>query len=86
MGVQDFWAAIFSLSIATTILLQFVLWWFLRSHGVPTKWFLIGTPGYLDQQYIRWRKQHDQGYWLIITLRILLPLSAILSAVVLFQQ
>ncbi|MGA9794152.1 MAG: hypothetical protein WBQ17_01330 [Rhizomicrobium sp.] len=83
---MDLIALIFAWSIAAMVIFQFVLWYFLRSNGVAVDFFYVGMPGYLDRKYVAWCKQHNRSYWFAIALRIVFPLSAILSSVVLFHK
>jgi hypothetical protein len=67
-------------SIFLLLLSQVFLWAFLRRQQVLMRHFFIGTPGYLDFKYIRWCREHERGYVVMIAVRVVLALSVILAA------
>ena len=69
----------FSLSILLTVGGNLALKSFLNRKDVKTIFGLQGTPGYLDVVFIKWCKENNKPYLLVITLRWLLILSSILA-------
>lgn len=71
-----FW---FLISVSFAVGSQILLLYFLRSRGVPVKFGLGGTPGYLDLKFIEWCKKNQRTYLAVIFLRIALLISVVLS-------
>jgi hypothetical protein len=79
MTIKILFAIWFSLSILLTIGGNLALKSFLNRADVKTIFGLQGTPGYLDMVYIKWCKENNKPYLLVITLRWALILSSILA-------
>ena len=69
MTIKVLFAIWFSLSILLTVGGNLALKSFLNRKDVKTIFGLQGTPGYLDAVYIRWCKENNKPYLLVITLR-----------------
>lgn len=76
---KHFVAIAFAISIIATLLSQLLLSFFLRSKGVCVKRLYVGTPGYLDRKYIALCIKEKKSYRCVITLRLMLFVSIILS-------
>jgi hypothetical protein len=81
MNIQALLGLWFTVSLLLCIAGNFVIVRFLGRRGLKTKFVLISTPGYLDILYVKWCKENNKSYAVVVALRILLFLSVVLAAI-----
>jgi len=68
-------------SILAYFVVDYLLRRFLKRQNMALTFLWLGTPGYLDMLYAKWCVEHKQlSYIPVIALRVLLIVSAFLSA------
>ncbi|MCM3901795.1 MAG: hypothetical protein ND866_08830 [Pyrinomonadaceae bacterium] len=72
----------FVLAILTEVMSSFVLWMWLRRHGVKLVFGLTGIPGYSERAYLGWCKAHEHSGTTVLWLRALSILNVIAAAIV----
>ena len=70
----------FALAILTEIVSSFVLWIWLRRHGVNLVFGLTGIPGYLETAYHQWCKTYQHPEAIVLRLRAVSIVNVIASA------
>lgn len=70
-----------ALSILLGLLSQAGLWLFLRLRHVSVNHLFVGTPGYLEAKYLRWCRQSDRNYSVMIIVRVFLLANIILATI-----
>lgn len=77
---QSVICAWFALSILTEIVSSFVLWIWLRRHGVKLVFGLTGIPEYLETAYHQWCKNYQHPDAIVLWLRAVSIVNVIASA------